>query len=89
MRHINITVVGRVQGVGFRNATKHQAMYLGIKGFVENRMDANVYIEAEGNDAELAEFVKWCRKGPTFAQVDDLKVIEGELKHFTSFETVY
>jgi len=89
MKHINITVIGRVQGVGFRNGAKHQARYLGIKGFVKNRMDGHVYIEAEGNDAELAEFVKWCRKGPAFALVDELEVMEGVLKHFSSFEIVY
>ena len=43
-----ITVKGRVQGVGFRFSTVREAEELGIKGFVENRMDGSVYIEAEG-----------------------------------------
>ncbi|HEY4784628.1 MAG TPA: acylphosphatase [Bacteroidales bacterium] len=89
MKHINITVFGLVQGVGFRSATKHEARYLGIKGFVRNRMDGAVYIEAEGDTTALAEFVKWCRKGPSFAEVDDVKVEEGEMKNFSTFETSY
>ena len=89
MKHIEITVSGRVQGVGFRNSAKHQARYLGIKGFVENIMDGTVYIEAEGDGASLAEFVKWCRKGSTFSEVEGIQVIEGTLKYFGSFESDY
>jgi acylphosphatase len=89
MKHINITLTGRVQGVGFRNAAKRQAIVLGINGFVENNYDGSVYIEAEGNNLELDEFVNWCWEGPTFAQVDDVKIIEGPLKNLSSFETAY
>ena len=89
MNHINITVFGLVQGVGFRSAAKHQARYLGIKGFVKNEVDGSVYIEAEGDSTALAEYVKWCRKGSSFAQVDEIKVKEGEMKYFSTFETSY
>jgi acylphosphatase len=89
MKHINITVKGIVQGVGFRNAAKHQARYLGIKGFVRNQSDGSVYIEAEGNDAALAEFVKWCRKGTVFSQVDDVIVEDSECQYFSSFDSRY
>lgn len=89
MKHINITIFGLVQGVGFRNAAKYQARYLGINGFVQNKMDGTVYIEAEGDSYALDEFVKWCRKGPSFAQVEELKVNEGEMRNFSTFETSY
>lgn len=89
LKHLNITVVGYVQGVGFRNATKHQARYLGIKGFVKNTSNGNVYIEAEAESLALAEFVKWCRKGPSFANVESLNVEEGPLSYFTTFDTRY
>jgi acylphosphatase len=89
MKHINIAIAGRVQGVGFRNAAKNQARGLGIKGFVKNKAGGTVYIEAEGEEVVLGEFVKWCRLGPAFAQVDEIDVIEGEMKYFTSFETIY
>ena len=89
MKHINIIVIGRVQGVGFRNAAKRQARLLGINGFVKNNYDGSVYMEVEGNDRELEEFIKWCWEGPTFAQVDEVKIIEGPLKNLSSFETAY
>jgi acylphosphatase len=89
MKHINIIVTGLVQGVGFRNSARHQARYMGIKGFVKNRSDGSVYIEAEGDYTALAEFVKWCRKGPDFAQVEDIVVEDSEFVGFSSFETRY
>ena len=33
-KHINITVTGRVQGVGFRYSAQEEAEELGIKGFL-------------------------------------------------------
>jgi len=47
-KHVNITVKGRVQGVGFRYSAMEAAEELGIKGFVRNMPDGSVYIEAEG-----------------------------------------
>lgn len=87
LKHLNITVHGHVQGVGFRFATRNQARYMGIKGFVKNNPDSTVYIEAEGESESMALFVQWCRQGPPFADVEELDLIPGEWKGFSSFET--
>lgn len=84
-KHLNIKVFGQVQGIGFRFSALRQADKLGIKGFVRNEPDDSVYIEAEGEEAALQEFVKWCHKGPYFAKMHDVRVEEGELKNFTDF----
>lgn len=89
MKHLNITVTGRVQGVGFRNAAKREAIVLGINGFVKNKYDGSVYIEAEGNRPELDEFVKWCWEGPAWAHVENVLVHEGTIQNLSSFETAY
>jgi acylphosphatase len=89
MKHINIIVFGRVQGVGFRHATKQQAHNLGLNGFVKNQYNGTVYIEAEGENAALNHFVLWCRQGPPYAEVDNLDVTDGEIKGFSGFETRY
>jgi acylphosphatase len=88
-RHINITVTGRVQGVGFRRAARDQARFLGIKGFVKNCNDGTVYLEAEGDDAALSNFVKWCRQGPPFAHVEEINVESGEWKGLPGFDTKF
>ncbi len=89
MKHLNITVFGHVQGVGFRNSASHQARYLGINGFIKNLPDGSVYLEAEGDDITMAEFVKWCRKGPGYGRVVDIITDESPVKFFTGFEVKY
>jgi acylphosphatase len=86
MKHLNIRVSGRVQGVFFRASTKDQADLLGVKGFVRNESNGDVYIEAEGDEIQLPKFLKWCKQGPSRARVENLEVNEGELKNFVNFE---
>jgi acylphosphatase len=80
-----ITVKGRVQGVGFRFSTVREAEELGIKGFVENRMDGSVYIEAEGEPEALNKLVRWCWKGPATARVEDVTTQEIPVQNFKRF----
>lgn len=85
-KHFNITVAGRVQGVFFRASTKTSADHLNVKGFVRNQPDGMVYIEAEGEEKDLEQFISWCSQGPKAAKVENYDVREGELKGFTGFE---
>ncbi len=68
-----IKVYGRVQGVGFRYYTQKKANELGITGFVKNRPDGSVYIEAEGEEDKLELFIDWCEVGPSWAHVTKLE----------------
>lgn len=63
-----IHVKGRVQGVGFRYSAVREARSRGITGFVKNQYDGSVYIEAEGSQEQLLDFVEWCRRGPGFVK---------------------
>ena len=80
-----ITVKGRVQGVGFRFSTVREAEMLGITGFVENRMNGTVYIEAEGEPEALNKLVNWCWKGPGTASVDNVTTQEIPVQNFKRF----
>jgi acylphosphatase len=48
---------GRVQGVGFRHATKMQARSFSVCGFVRNLRDGTVELVIEGEREELASFI--------------------------------
>jgi len=48
LKHLNITISGRVQGVWFRKHTETKAIELGVHGFVANKENGNVYVEVEG-----------------------------------------
>jgi acylphosphatase len=84
-RHYNLVITGKVQGVGYRFSCVEAARKCGVKGFVRNNSNGSVYAEAEGAEEELAAFISWCRRGPAWARVTDVQIIEGELQHFDSF----
>lgn len=87
MKHINIKVKGKVQGVYFRASTKAVADQVGANGFVVNLMDGSVYIEAEGDRFALDALVEFCHEGPDDAVIESVEVEEiVELKGFKNFE---
>jgi len=85
-KNLNILVTGRVQGVFFRASTADVARSLHLTGWVMNKPDGSVYIEAEGDERALEQFVSWCKQGPPAARVEKCGVSEGQIKGYTSFE---
>lgn len=85
IKHVNIKLIGRVQGVFFRVAIKEKAEELKVKGFVRNEDDGSVYVEAEGETEGLEKLVEWCRQGPRLAQVTNVLVEPGAREQFTDF----
>lgn len=88
IKHLDITITGKVQGVFFRLSTKAVSDQLGVKGFVCNQPDGTVYIEAEGDGFALESFLEWCGEGPDKAEVENVSVQEGELKNYRNFEVI-
>ena len=88
-KHLDIQVYGRVQGVSFRAYTQEKAESLGLAGFVCNEADGSVYIEAEGAEPELAEFVRWLHQGPPMAQVTRVERSEGALQSLYDFRIAW
>ncbi len=85
MKHYNIYITGKVQGVFFRDSTKAVADQLRVRGFVMNKPDGSVYIEAECDDLTKDSFLEWCAEGPNRAEVENVRVEEGELQSFINF----
>ncbi|WP_295770942.1 acylphosphatase [uncultured Mucilaginibacter sp.] len=88
MKHLNITVQGKVQGVSYRASTKAVADQLGVRGIVRNEPNGDVYIEAEADTMFLDMFLEWCNEGPQDAKVAEVKSNEAELKNYRNFEVV-
>jgi acylphosphatase len=57
MQRVEVYFHGRVQGVGFRYATQSVAQQFPVTGFVRNEPDGTVYLVAEGQRADLEEFL--------------------------------
>ncbi|HYF05805.1 MAG TPA: acylphosphatase [Patescibacteria group bacterium] len=85
LKHVNITITGKVQGVGFRYSILDEAVFLGLKGFVKN-IDKGVYAEAEGEEDQLKQLLKYCKAGPKGARVEAMTYEVGELKNFEDFK---
>ena len=85
MKHLNIRIQGKVQGVFFRASTREKAQALHISGFVKNCEDGSVYVEAEGKEQDLEQFLVWCHNGPEAAMVTAVDQSEGPLEDFSGF----
>ncbi|ANZ62181.1 acylphosphatase [Secundilactobacillus paracollinoides] len=70
-----ISVVGRVQGVGFRWSTKRMADELNVTGWVKNERDGTVSVLAQADSETLATFVAGLKRSPSpYAVVDAVHV---------------
>lgn len=67
-------VSGRVQGVGFRQATVEQAQRLGVSGWVRNLPDGRVEAWLEGEEPHVDALAAWLRKGPPAAAVTRVEI---------------
>jgi acylphosphatase len=86
IRHYNITVKGKVQGVAFRFNAQAQAVRLDLRGYVKNLANGDVFIEAEGEEDNVNQLISWCYTGPRLAQVSEVIAVESELRHHPTFE---
>ncbi|MBI2645334.1 acylphosphatase [Candidatus Uhrbacteria bacterium] len=81
-----IHVYGRVQGVGYRYAVVEKAQELSLCGCARNEKDGSVYIEVEGDQKAVHEFLRWSRRGPSGARVDKVDFfLQGSLEDYKSF----
>jgi acylphosphatase len=71
IRHIAIR--GRVQGVGYRYWVEQQARAHGLEGWVRNRRDGSVEALFAGPAEVVADLTAKCRRGPSSAEVDDVR----------------
>ncbi len=89
MRHLEIHIAGGVQGVFFRDSAQKKALELGLNGFARNEPDGSVYVEIEGEEKTLRDFINWCHDGPPMARVDKVKIKgRDKLDGFHNFEVV-
>jgi len=71
---VRAAVRGRVQGVGFRDATVRQAGEAGVLGWVRNAEDGGVSVHAEGPEAAVDQLLDYLKKGPPGARVEEVEV---------------
>jgi acylphosphatase len=76
-------VIGKVQGVFFRQSTAKVANELGISGWCRNLTDGSVEVCACGDEATLNQLHAWLLKGPRAARVSKVEsyLVDVEAPH--------
>jgi acylphosphatase len=75
-RRIRLVAYGTVQGVGFRWFVRRAALDLNLAGYVLNRPDGSVEIEAAGPDPALEQLRRTVEHGPRLARVERVESLE-------------
>ena len=90
MKRVHLLISGRVQGVMFRAFVQHHAQNIGVVGWVRNRFSGDVEVVVEGPRGDLESLLTFCREGPPYACVDDVKVEwQSATGEFKDFRTTY
>ncbi len=81
----HLIIYGKVQGVFYRASARDKALRIGISGWVKNIPEGRVEAVFEGEKNRVNRMIEWCKKGPSYSQVDEVAIEweepEGE-KHF-------
>jgi acylphosphatase len=75
---VHVLIHGRVQGVGYRAWTHHQAELHGLKGWVRNRRDGAVEAVFSGAEDLVEVVLKACRQGPRGAVVERVEQLDSD-----------
>ncbi|KGP93052.1 acylphosphatase [Pontibacillus chungwhensis BH030062] len=88
MKRIHMIVSGRVQGVGFRFSAQQKAQECNVVGWVKNKSDGTVEIEAQGENDRIQSYSEAIKHGPSpYAKVSDITIEELEpTNKFQTFE---
>jgi acylphosphatase len=84
-----VIFTGRVQGVGFRHATKMQARSYRVCGFVRNLGNGTVELVIEGDRKEIALFIASVQKQMAGVIKETNTMIEVARGEYTEFSVLY
>lgn len=73
LQTIQLRISGRVQGIGFRDALRSEALRLGVTGWVRNLADGRVEAVAQGKPEDVAALLQWASRGPPAARVERIE----------------
>lgn len=86
---IHVWIEGRVQGVGYRASTHHQANQRNIKGWVRNVPNGEVEAVFVGRQDAVDSMLQWCRSGPPAAHVTNIRVQSESPETYSDFRVTF
>lgn len=82
----HLLILGRVQGVFYRNWTVETARSLGLTGWVRNRMDGSVEVLVQGGADAIDHFMALAQDGPPAARVTQIEPTDMPVEALAKFE---
>lgn len=67
-KSFKFSVKGKVQRVGFRFHTAHEAIKLGLTGYARNQQDGSVEVFACGDEDNIEKLALWLKKDLSFQE---------------------
>jgi acylphosphatase len=74
-----VTIRGRVQGVGYRAWVEYQATACNLEGWVRNTRNGNVEALFAGPTEMVSDMIASCRRGPQAARVETVLEVPARL----------
>jgi acylphosphatase len=84
-----VRIIGRVQGVGFRESCRREARLLGVAGSARNLADGSVEAVFEGPAPLVEQMLTWCNHGPRTAHVRHVEITTETPSGSTGFTIGY
>ena len=82
----HLMIMGKVQGVFYRNWTVQTARALDLAGWVRNRTDGSVEAWVEGPSTQVDEFIRLAHDGPPAARVSHIETGDVAPEGMRSFQ---
>jgi len=86
IKHLDILIKGNLRHRAYALLTMIEAEKSGIRGFVCYTENNGLFIESEGENHEIDEFLTWCKNGIDNSDVIEISTAPGPLKNFKDFE---
>lgn len=89
MKYAEILVMGRVQGVWFRDYVKKNAVVLHLNGWVKNNSDGTVGAAVEGEKNVINKLIDKIKIGSPLSKVEDVEINWQSFENkFNSFKII-
>lgn len=88
MKNLRIYISGKVYKTGFLFYTKQFSQLHQIKGSAKYLDKTTLLIEAEGTKANLSRFLSYCKLGPPGSIINNIKITEGEMQNYRTFNII-
>lgn len=88
IKNYRLKISGKVQKVRYRLTALEVGEKLGVKGYIMNLDNGDVFAEIEAEEKILDEFILWCKKGPEKSIVEDIEITESDLKNFKKIQII-